>query len=325
MSEIKTEGELAELLQIEFDEGQAINPKHLNLREEVLFLNRVSKVVKGGRRFSFAALVAVGDENGHVGLGFGKANEVPDAIHKGVDRAKKNLIRVPLMGRTIPHQVIGCHDSARVLLKPASEGTGLIAGAAVRAYLSLAGVHDILAKSLGSGNILNVIKATYMGLISLKRADEIAQLRGKKIEDLIGVRGSEIFTKSKVAILVAENPELVKQHRERKEAAAAAEAVQAAKRLEESKRPQPELADDVPAESDPVSPPAVPPPAVQPAVVPPPAAQPAAVQPPVVPPPAVAPSPVSPLAEEPPAEEPPVVPPPPAAPTAPPTPPVSEA
>ncbi len=187
-----------------------INLKALNLKDEVLFVNRVSKVVKGGRRFSFTALVAVGDSAGHVGLGYGKANEVPDAIQKAIDSAKKSIIRVPLMGRTLPHQVIGVHDSARVLLKPASEGTGLIAGSAVRIYLSLAGFHDVLAKSLGSDNILNVLKATRNGLTSLRRADEIAALRGKRIEDLIGSKGAATFRESQAAILAIEYPDLAK-------------------------------------------------------------------------------------------------------------------
>lgn len=187
-----------------------IDIKKLNLKDEVLFVNRVSKVVKGGRRFSFTAMVAVGDSAGHVGLGYGKANEVPDAIQKAIDSAKKNIIRVPLMGRTLPHQVVGVHDSARVLLKPASEGTGLIAGAAVRIYLSLAGFHDVLAKSLGSDNVLNVLKATREGLKSLRRADEIASLRGKRVEDLIGSKGAATFRESQAAIMAIEFPEMAK-------------------------------------------------------------------------------------------------------------------
>jgi len=188
-----------------------IDIKKLNLKDEVLFVNRVSKVVKGGRRFSFTAMVAVGDGAGHVGLGYGKANEVPDAIQKAIDSAKKNIMRVPLMGRTLPHQVVGVHDSARVLLKPASEGTGLIAGAAVRIYLNLAGFHDVLAKSLGSDNVLNVLKATREGLKSLRRADEIASLRGKRVEDLIGSKGAATFRESQAAIMAIEFPEMAKQ------------------------------------------------------------------------------------------------------------------
>lgn len=207
MTTVKADAEVEELLGHEYQEVKAIDPKKLNLRDELLMLNRVAKVVKGGRRFSFAALVAVGDGNGHVGLGFGKANEVPDSIAKATERAKKSLVRVPLMGRTIAHAVIGEHDAARVMLKPASEGTGLIAGAAVRKYLALAGVQDILAKSLGASNTLNVIKATQNGLLSLKRADEIAQLRGKKVEALIGQKGAQVFEQSKASTLAAENPD----------------------------------------------------------------------------------------------------------------------
>lgn len=221
MSSTGTDQEVEELLGDGFEEAKTIDPKKLNLRDELILLNRVSKVVKGGRRFSFSALVAVGDGNGHVGLGYGKANEVPDAIEKGKERAKKNLIRVPMMGRTIPHQVIGIHDAAKILLKPASEGTGLVAGAAVRKYLALAGLHDILSKSLGSSNILNLIKATMVGLKSLKRADDIAQLRGKKIENLIGARGAKIYQDSRVATLAAENPELAAKQLAAKAAKAA--------------------------------------------------------------------------------------------------------
>lgn len=195
-----------------------VDAKKLNLREEVINLNRVAKVVKGGRRFSFAALVAVGDGNGHVGLGYGKANEVPDAIQKAAQRARKSVVRIPLQGRTIPHAVVGIHDSARVLLRPASEGTGLIAGASVRTYLDLAGVHDILAKSLGSGNVINVIRAVEKGLLDLKKADEIARLRGKKIESLIGLRRSRTYLETQGSILQSTDPDLA---RAMKDAAAA--------------------------------------------------------------------------------------------------------
>ena len=235
-----TNAEVEDFLDSEMAIGKSVDPKKLNLREETLMVNRVSKVVKGGRRFSFASLVAVGDGNGHVGLGFGKANEVPDAINKATERAKKNLIRVPLMGRTIPHQVIGVHDSARVLLKPASEGTGLIAGASVRAYLSLAGIHDILAKSLGSDNKLNVIKAAYEGLKQLKRVDEIARLRGKKIEDLIGVKGKSIYQKSKASTLAAEYPELARKREAAEKAKAESEKVLERKLEETEPSPTPQ-------------------------------------------------------------------------------------
>ena len=163
-----------------------IDARQLDLQERVVVVRRVTKVVKGGRNFRFAALVVVGDENGHVGIGSGKAMEVPDAIRKAVEDAKKNLIKVPMVGTTIPHEVIGHFGAGRIIIMPAQEGTGVIAGGAARDLLELAGLKDVRAKCLGTRNPRNLVNATIEGLKSLKTAEDVAALRGKKVEDLLG-------------------------------------------------------------------------------------------------------------------------------------------
>ena len=166
--------------------ARKFDPATLDLQEKLVALNRVSKTVKGGRIARFAAIMVVGDGNGHVGYGLGKAAEVPDAIRKGIEDAKKNMIKVSLNGSTIPHEVTGIYGAGKVLLKPAAPGTGIIAGGAVRAVLELAGIKNIRAKCLRSNNPINVVKATFEGLRSLRSAEEVAALRGISVEDVKG-------------------------------------------------------------------------------------------------------------------------------------------
>ncbi|WP_368489081.1 30S ribosomal protein S5 [Clostridium sp. BJN0013] len=163
-----------------------IDPSTLNLKEKVVFINRVAKVVKGGRNFRFSALVVVGDENGHVGVGTGKSIEIPEAIRKGIEDAKKNLIEVPIVGTTVPHNITGQFGTGKVFIMTASEGTGIIAGGPSRAVLELSGLKDVRAKSVGSNNPRNMVNATIDGLSKLKTAEHIASLRGKTVEEILG-------------------------------------------------------------------------------------------------------------------------------------------
>jgi small subunit ribosomal protein S5 len=171
-----------------------IDPAKLTLEERVVQINRVAKVVKGGRRFSFSAVVVVGDGNGHVGAGLGKAAEVPEAIRKGVEDAKKNIIRIPRVGTTIPHEIRSEYAAAKVMLKPASQGTGVIAGASIRAVMEAAGIRDILSKVHGSTNPVNVVKATIVALKELRSAEEVSAQRGVKVRAYISGQPSEEAT-----------------------------------------------------------------------------------------------------------------------------------
>jgi small subunit ribosomal protein S5 len=178
---------------------ETVSPRGLDLQERVIEINRVAKVVKGGRRFSFTALVAVGDEEGVVGIGYGKAREVPLAIQKAVENARKSLIRVPKYGQTLTHKIIGRYGAGHVVLRPASPGTGVIAGGGVRAVLELGGVRDVLTKSIGTQNPINLVKATMDGLVRLRRPEEVAELRGLTVAQVLGVQKTEASAAGPVA------------------------------------------------------------------------------------------------------------------------------
>ena len=179
--------------------ARRVDPEGLELKEQVVRVNRVSKVVKGGKRFSFAALVVVGDGNGHVGVGLGKAGEVPEAIRKGTEDARKNLIKVPMVGSTIPHYHIAQFGACRIVMRPASAGTGVIAGGAVRAVVELAGIKDILTKTLGSKNSINVVYTTVKGLGELLSAEDVAARRSKTVEELVGKKVAQILQEAQHA------------------------------------------------------------------------------------------------------------------------------
>jgi small subunit ribosomal protein S5 len=178
---------------------ETVSPQGLDLQERVIEINRVAKVVKGGRRFSFTALVAVGDENSVVGIGYGKAREVPLAIQKAVENARKSLVRVPMYGQTIPHRIIGRFGAGHVVLRPASPGTGVIAGGGVRAVLELAGIRDVLTKSIGTQNPINLVKATMEGLTGLRRPEQVAKLRGLSVAQVLGLEKTDHATQGEPA------------------------------------------------------------------------------------------------------------------------------
>jgi small subunit ribosomal protein S5 len=191
-------------------EIETVSPQGLDLQERVIEINRVAKVVKGGRRFSFTALVAVGDEDSVVGIGYGKAREVPLAIQKAVENARKSLIRVPKYGQTIPHRIIGRYGSGHVVLRPASPGTGVIAGGGVRAVLELAGIRDVLSKSIGTQNPINLVKATMDGIINLRRPEQVAKLRGLSVNQVLGLDLQEKYAKPTNGAPESEAPEPVR-------------------------------------------------------------------------------------------------------------------
>jgi small subunit ribosomal protein S5 len=204
---------------------ESVSPKGLDLQERVIEINRVAKVVKGGRRFSFTALVAVGDEDSVVGIGYGKAREVPLAIQKAVEDARKNLIRIPKYGQTLTHRVIGRFGAGHVVLRPASPGTGVIAGGGVRAVLELGGIRDVLTKSIGTQNPINLVKATMSGLSMLRRPEDVAKLRGISVREVLGVgNGKATETVNGISEEAAPKEEAPKEEAPKEVAAPAAAA-----------------------------------------------------------------------------------------------------